>query len=128
MFRREDRYLFKAQLCLFAQRIAQAVDAGIEQADDVAGIGLLHHGALVGHELLGSLQLDLLAGAGVPGAHVPLEFAADHAHKGQAVAVGGVHVGLDLEHKARELRPVGRYAALIAFSGRRGQGVAQKAV
>jgi hypothetical protein len=55
--------------------------------------------------------------------HAALEVAAGHAQEGDAVAVAGVHVGLDLEHHAAELALLGPHFALDgrAHAGRRRQ-------
>lgn len=79
------------QLGAGGERVAQVEEAGIKQADDIARIGVFDGLALIGHELLGLLELDLLVRAGMVNRHALLELAADHAHKGQTVAVGGVH-------------------------------------
>ena len=128
MLRREHGDALKAQAGLLGKGVPQAIDARVKQADDVPGVGGLHHGALIRHELLGRLELDLLVLPGMPGVHVAPEHARDHAHKGQAVAVGRVHVGLDLENKAAEVRAVRPDLPLVAHARRGRQGIGQKAV
>ena len=58
--------------------------------------------------------------------HALLELAADHAHNGQAVAVGGVHVGLNLEDEAGEVRLGGRNLADVGGAGQRRRRDGQK--
>src|SRR5699024_9294987 len=55
--RRKDRDAREPALFACAQRIAQREDAGIKQTDDVARVGILNGLALIGHELLGLLEL-----------------------------------------------------------------------
>jgi hypothetical protein len=67
----------------------------------------------------------------LPGAHdlephAALEVARGDAHEGDAVAVCRVHVGLDLEDDAAELRLVGLTSRCIACAGRRGRQVDQR--
>ena len=113
--RRKDRDARVAQLSAGGQRVAQREDARVEQADDVAGVGVFHGLALVGHELLRLLELDRLVGAAVPDGHALGEHARADAHERQPVAVGGVHVRLNLEDEAGEVR-VGRlHGAHIAL-------------
>ena len=58
---------------------------------------------LLRHELLRLGELDALAAGRMPHGHAPFEHAGAHAHKGQPVAVRGVHIRLDFEDEAREL-------------------------
>ena len=57
VLRREDRDVLVVELGAGGQRVAQLVDAGIEQADDVARPGFLDGFAGVRHELLGLLDV-----------------------------------------------------------------------
>ena len=107
-----------------AQGVSQAVNPGIEQADDVPGPGFLHGFALVRHELLRLLESNGLVGPAVPHFHAFFKGTADNPHEGQPVPVGGIHVGLNLENKSGEVRFFRRYHALVAFPG---QGRRRKA-
>ena len=84
---------------------------------------------LLGHEGLGLCQLDPGIAGGVPHGHALFKHAGADAHEGQAVPVGGVHVGLDLEDEAGELLVRGLDGADTLRHARGGRlGVAQKAV
>ena len=82
--------------------IADAEQARIDQAQDVARVGLVHDQALPPEEHVRVVQLDLLASAHVQGVHAALEVAGDDAGEGHPVPVGLVHVGLDLEDEGGE--------------------------
>ena len=84
------------------QRVAELQAGGVDEADDVAGEGLLDRLALGAERGGGVLGGELAAGAVVRDAHAPLEAARADAGEGDAVAVRRVHVGLHLEHERRE--------------------------
>lgn len=84
----------------FGQRVAHAERAVVGDADDVAGEGFLGEGAVLGEEEDRGLDGHRLAGADVEQFHAALEAARADAGEGDAVAVVGVHVGLDLEDEA----------------------------
>ena len=90
-----------------ADGVADGEDARVEQAHDVAGVGLVHDGAVVGHHGRARGQLDLAAALHVRGLHATLELARADAHKGDAVAMVLVHVRLNLEDEAGEVLPRG---------------------
>ena len=113
-----------------AQSISDGEDAWIEHADDIPGVGLFDDLPLGGHELLGPGELELFAALDVIDLLVGVEPAGDQAHEGDAVPVGLVHIGLNLEHKGGEIvvRGVHQLLARRAGQGRRGhaQEVLQK--
>ena len=84
------------------ERVADAHVGGVDQADDVAGVGLLDGLALLAEHLVGVLGGERLAGRAVGDDHAPLEAARAHPQERDAVAVRRVHVGLHLEHEAGE--------------------------
>ena len=84
------------------ERVADPHVGGVDEADDVAGEGLLDRLALLAEHRVGVLGGERLAGAAVGDDHAPLEAARAHPEERDAVAVGRVHVGLHLEHEARE--------------------------
>ena len=91
------------QLLAFGQRVAQLKHTMVGQTDDVARPGVLHQLAALrqeGHHVGGA---ELLATAHHLQLHAALEATGRDAQEGDAVAVGRIHVGLDLEHHAREL-------------------------
>ena len=102
MLRRERGDGRELHVFALAHRVADAEDAGVEQAHDVAGERLVDGGAVVGHERRARGQLQLLAALHVERLHAALELARADAHERDAVAVILVHVRLDFEHEARE--------------------------
>ena len=84
--------------------VADAHLVGVDEADHVAGEGLVDGDALLPEDLMGVLGGERLAGAAVREHHAPLEAARAHPQEREAVAVRGVHVGLDLEHEPAERR------------------------
>ena len=113
--RREHRNARIAALFARAERIAQRENAGVEQADDVARIGVFNGFALIRHELLRLLELNHLVRAAVPDGHALGEHARTDAHEGQSVAVRRVHVGLNLEDETGEIRIVGLHQPHVAL-------------
>jgi len=111
-----------------AQGVADGEDARVEQADDVAGVGLVHDGAVLRHQLGAGGQLDVLALLHMEGLHAALELAGADAHKGDAVAVGLVHVGLNFKDEGREFVAAGVYglAGQAVHAGQRGGGEPQE--
>ena len=112
-FGREIRNAFEAEILAFGQRIANLQVAVIVHAENVAGDGIFHQRAFVGHEgdSVGDLHLALEAQV----AHLDAGriAAGTHAQECDAVAVVRVHVGLDLEHETGERR-LGRLHAAHA--------------
>ena len=110
------------------QGVADGEDARVEQADDVACVGFIDDGAVLRHQLGAGGQLDVLALLHMEGLHAALELAGADAHKGDAVTVGLVHVGLDLEDEGRELVAAGvhRLAGQAVHTGQRGGGEPQE--
>ena len=76
---------------------------GVDQANHVAGVGLLHRLALLAEHGGCVLGVERLAGAPLGDDHASFETAGADPNEGNAIAVGGVHVGLDLEHEAGEM-------------------------
>ena len=101
---------------------------GIPDAQDVAGEGLVDQGALLGHELHRPGERQGLAGAHVLHLHAAGEPPRADAHEGDAVAVLGIHVRLDLEDEAREGRGVGRQRADRGGAGARRRGQVDEVV
>ena len=85
-------------------RVADAKEPGIDQADHVAGIGALDRLALAREEAVRPGHAHLAAQPRVVDGHVLLEDARADAHERDAVAVALVHVRLDLEDEAGEDR------------------------
>ena len=106
--------------------IADGEQAGIEHADDVAGVGFLHDLALRGHHGLGLAETQLFAALDMVIFRVPLKLAGADPHEGQPVPVGLIHVGLNLKHKGGEIRGKHIHLALIADAGQRCGGHPQE--
>ena len=68
-FRREARHAAKHDILALAHRVADAQQAVIGNADDIAGIGFLGERAILREEELRRRQRDRLAGAHQLGAH-----------------------------------------------------------
>ena len=103
-------------------RVADGEDAGVEHADDVASIGLVDDLALGGHHRLRLRKAHLAAGLDVEILGVALELARADAHEGKAVAVGLVHVGLNLEDEGRKFRGVDVHLTRVAHARKRRRG------
>lgn len=103
MFGREARDARELELFLQAEGVADLDGPVVVQADDVPGEGFLHAGAVLGHEDCRVADLHVLADAVVADLHALFVLARTDAHEGDAVAVGLVHVRLDLEDHAREV-------------------------
>ena len=102
MFRLEGRDRLEPHALALGQRVTDREDAGVRQADDVAGEGDVDRFALRREQLHGPGQTHVLAAAHVAHRHVPFELPAANAQKRDAIAVPRVHVGLDLEDEAAE--------------------------
>ena len=106
--------------------IADGEQTGVEHADDIASVCLLHDLALRGHHGLGLTEPQFFAGLDVVILRVPLELAGADSHEGQPVPVGLVHVGLNFEYERGEIRGEHIYLALIADAGQRRCGHTEK--
>ena len=85
-------------------RVAQLHAAVGGKADDVTGIGFFHRLAALAHKGDHAGGAQLFGGADDLELHARRVLARSHAHKGDAVAVVGVHIGLHLEdHAAKGL-------------------------
>jgi hypothetical protein len=71
-------------------------------------------------------ETHIFAGAGMADHHVFLKFARANPHKGDPVPVFGVHVGLQLKHKARKVFVGGGDVTGGAGSGAGFEGIFQK--
>src|SRR5947209_333518 len=111
--RREAGDAREAQLLALGQGVADAQVAVVGEAEDVPGAGLLGQLALAGQEEQRIVDGHGLAGAHVEELHAALEAAGAEAHEGDAVAVLGVHVRLDLEDETRDLLLVRLHLARV---------------
>ncbi len=117
LFRRERRYARELQFLALGEGVADLEVAGVVQTHDVARPCRVDHRLLLGHESRGRRELHLLAAAHVQVVAIALERARADLHEGDAVAVVGVHVGVDLEDEARHLRLPGLHGTRLG--GRR---------
>ena len=108
--------------------VADAEFVVADDADDVAGEGFVDGLAFVGEEFVGAGEADFFPGARVVGDHVAFESAGDDAEEGDAVAMAGVHVGLDFEDEAGEGRVVGGDRLAVDVAGSRRGGVLEEPV
>ena len=92
----------RAVVALRVDRVAELQAGGVDEADDVAGVGLLDRLAVGAERRRRVLRRQLPSGAIARHRHAPLEAARADAGEGQPVAVRRVHVRLDLEHERRE--------------------------
>ncbi len=99
-FRREVGQALEADRTTFRQTVANAQDAVVRDADNVAAIGLFGQLAIRRKEHDRRIDRQLLAGVLHLQLHAALELARAQFQHGDTVAVIGVHIGLDLEDKA----------------------------
>ena len=107
-FRRERRDACDLDGFAFGQRVANAQLAVVRDADDVAGPCLFRQFTVRGEEQHRVRNRHGLFRAHMCQLHTALEMARRQAQERHAVAVLRVHVGLNLEHKARDLLFFGR--------------------
>ena len=97
--------------------VTDAVVVEADQPDDVAGIGIVDGFAFIAKELVRTGQAHLPAGSGMDDRHVALKLARADAGKSDAVAVLGIHVGLDLEDEGGEGLVIGRDGDFLTVPG-----------
>jgi len=107
------------QILPFGKGIPDLDGPVVVQADDVSGPGLLDMTALIRLKGDGIGYLNPLAGTGVMYLHSLPVAAGANPQEGNAVTMGRVHVGLDLEDEAGELLFGGRDLPLQGRSGPR---------
>jgi len=86
----------------FGEGVADLDRSVVVDPDDVPGPGLLHVGAVLGHEDRGVGKDDLPSDPVVGHLHPPGELARADPEEGDPVPVGQVHVRLDLEDEPRD--------------------------
>ena len=102
---------------VFGESVADAEAVVANEADDVAGEGFVDGLAFLAEEFVGGGEADVAAGALVGDDHVAGELTGAHAKEGDAVAVFGVHIGLDLEDEAGKLVVGDGYFASLGGGG-----------
>ncbi|MPM42898.1 hypothetical protein SDC9_89570 [bioreactor metagenome] len=101
-FRCEEGQAGELQVRPVGDGVAQLNTAMDGEADDVACVGFFHGFPALAHEGDDRGGAQFLAGALHLHLHAVRVLAGGHTHKGDAVAVVGVHIGLHLEDHARE--------------------------
>src|SRR5690554_798923 len=94
------------QVFPFRESVANLYRAVIMETDDITGYCALCLLAGTGHERDSITDAYILAESAVAQLHAFGVLAGTHPQKGYSVAMLGVHIGLDLEHKCAELRLV----------------------
>ena len=108
-FRREAGNFVVDQIGDIGQRVTDAEIAMADESDNIAGICAFDGFAILPEEFLRIGQAQGTSAAWIGNGHVLLENSGTDADKGEAVAVIGVHIGLDFENECGELRMVGRH-------------------
>src|SRR5512145_944432 len=103
MLRLETGDWGKAQRCSGMEGVADGKIAVVGNAQDVSGKGFVDDFAFVGKEFVGPRQAYGPAALGVDEVHAALEAPGANSQKGHAVAVPGVHVGLNFEDEAGKI-------------------------
>ena len=115
---REARDLVIADGFVLGQGVTDSETVVADEADDVARPSFIDGFAVLAEQFVGRGQADGAAAALMDHGHVALEFAGANADERDAIAVLGVHVGLNLKHEGGELRVIDGNAA----GGRRLRG------
>lgn len=89
--------------------VANSEEGGVDDADDVSGIGVLDGTPFSCDHAVGTGEADLAVGAVVFDDKVFFKAAGANADEGHAVAVSAVHVGLKFEDVAAERGCYGIY-------------------
>src|SRR6185312_11495771 len=91
---------------IFRERIADRKIRVSHESDDVAGPRLVYNFPLPPKQLMRIGKPQAPAGPLMQRAHVPDKMSGADSHKRHAVAVAGVHVGLNLKNKTRKSRMI----------------------
>ena len=120
---REARDLVKGHAILRRKRVADEQIVVADETHDIAGVGIIDGFAIARKKPLRVAKPHAFAAARVEHIHIALEFSRDNAHEGHAVAVLGIHVGLNLKNKGGKLlrRRIDREPVAFARQRRRCQ-------
>ena len=118
----ERRNSGEAELLAFGEGVADLEVPRVVQTHDVARIGEVDHRLFLGHEGRRGGEFQLLAAAYVEVVPIPFERAGTDLQERDAVAVVGVHVGVDLEDEARHLLLGRLHAPRLGLRGARRGG------
>ena len=103
----------------FGNRVAYFEVACVWQTHNVARESLVDDALLVGHEGCGARELEFFAEADMLVGLIAFEMTRADLDESYAVAVVGVHVGMDLKDEARELWFIGHNVSLLGMAGLR---------
>ena len=115
---RRDPLILKAGFWR-AECIADGIQAGIKNTDDIAGVCLAEDLPVACHQLLRLGQPLDPSALNVLDIHSDVVLARTDADKSDPVSVGLVHIGLDLEDKSGKLVFYGIDRSLVRHAGRR---------
>ena len=125
---RERRKPLEVEQFATGQCVADLEVARVGDADDIAGIGDVDDVLLLGHEGRRGGEAHHLVVAHVAIVDVAFELAGADLNEGDTGAMVGVHVRVDLEHKAREFLLLGTHFALFGEDGARSRSDLDEAV
>ena len=114
---REAGEPLEVELFAAGEGVADLEVAGIGQTHDVAGVCLVDDRFLLGHEGGGARESHHLVVAHVLVVGVALELARAYLDEGDAAAVVGVHVGVNLEDETGEVLLLGTHQPLHGLDG-----------
>src|SRR5690625_3686981 len=118
----------KFYILALGKGIADLDGAVIVQADDIPRDRLRYGAAITGHKRHRISDFHILANAHMAHLHALFIDARAHAHKGNAVPVAWVHVGLDFEHKTGKLLLACFHKSLFSGASQRGRRPLNKVV
>ena len=124
----ERRNAREAELLALGEGVADLEIARVVQAHDVARVGEVDHRLFLGHEGCRRREFQLFAAAHMQVVLVAFERAGANLQERDAVAVVGVHVGVDLEDEAGHLRLPGLHRPGLGRGRTRRGGDAHEAV
>ena len=125
---REARNSLELDARSLGERVADTEVARVPEPENVAGPGLLDERSLLREELERFRELQRPARARVQNFHAARELPRHDPHERDAVAVRGIHVRLDLEDEARELRLERVHEARRRLAGQRRGSELEKAL
>ena len=104
MLRREGRDPAESEIISgHADRIADGIDPGIKDADDIACPGFRDDVAVIRHHLLRLGESGFLLSLYMPDFHIRIKVPGDDPHEGDPVSVILIHIRLDLEDEGGEI-------------------------
>ena len=111
-----------------SKAVADAKQSRIRKANDIAGIGLLHHLSFTRQKSHWRTEFQALSLSDVKVVRVPLKGSAHDLHKSNAASVVGVNISVNFKDKTAKLDLVGADHSLFSLLGLRTWGYFGKAV